>query len=117
MPMKALISGTREWACKTVNCVRGCAHDCRYCYAKAMAICFKRKTPLTWSREEQTWNQIQKICRICPTRVMFPSTHDITPASLAVCLQAIDAMLARGHSLLIVSKPHVDCIEKIVTLR
>jgi DNA repair photolyase len=28
------ISGTREWAVKNVNCVNGCEHNCRYCYAR-----------------------------------------------------------------------------------
>jgi DNA repair photolyase len=44
---------------------------------------------------------------------MFPSTHDITPANLPLCVAAMDAMLDHGHSLLVVSKPHVDCIEAI----
>ena len=34
--------GTQEWSVKTVNCTTGCSHDCRYCYAKGMAVRFKQ---------------------------------------------------------------------------
>ncbi|MBT3379337.1 MAG: hypothetical protein HN742_37420 [Lentisphaerae bacterium] len=105
------ISGTREWAPKTANCIRGCAHDCRYCYAKSMAIRFKRKTSESWRDEEPVLHQIDAACKGKPTRVMFPSTHDITPSVLLTCLGAIRRLLAHGHELLIVSKPHFSCID------
>ena len=38
-------TGTQEWAASNVNIQDGCEHDCRYCYAKTMAIRFKRATP------------------------------------------------------------------------
>ena len=44
---------------------------------------------------------------------MFPTTHDITPGILPTCIQAMDLMLSAGHELLVVSKPHVQCIEAI----
>ena len=34
--------GTQEWSVKTVNCCTGCSHDCRYCYAKGMAVRFRQ---------------------------------------------------------------------------
>lgn len=111
--MKKRISGTREWACKTANCILGCSHDCRYCYAKEMAIRFKRKTPDTWKQEIIFGNGINQVCKGKPTRVMFPSTHDITPAVLPICLEALGRMLAYGHEILIVSKPHMECIQVI----
>ena len=36
--------GTQEWSVKTINCCTGCSHDCRYCYAKGMAVRFKQVT-------------------------------------------------------------------------
>lgn len=110
-PLK--ISGTREWAEKTANCIRGCSHDCRYCYAKCMAIRFGRKTKDTWRVEEHVANQINSICHGKSARVMFPSTHDITPATLEACADAITRMLTHGHFLLIVSKPHAECIKRL----
>jgi len=107
------IFGTQEWAVKTANCLEGCAHDCKYCYAKSMAIRFGRKKPETWHSEERRLDRIGNACRGRPTRVMFPSTHDITPSSLPTSLAAIEQLLEYGHSILVVSKPHVDCIAAI----
>jgi len=78
-----------------------------------MAVRFKRKVPRSWSDEEPVLEQVRKVCRGEPVRVMFPSTHDITPASLPLCLEAMEIMLDHGHRLLIVSKPHVGCIAAI----
>ncbi len=43
-----ITSGTKEWADYNINCVKGCANDCRYCYAKLMAKRFNRATEETW---------------------------------------------------------------------
>lgn len=113
MTTRVSVFGTKEWAKKTANCIRGCAHDCLYCYAKCMAIRFGRKTAANWSVEDPVLSQVDHICCGQATKVMFPSTHDITPGSLSVCLQAIEMILNYGHRLLIVSKPHLDCIAAI----
>lgn len=42
--------------------------------------------------------------------VMFPSSHDITEANLADCLTVLKKLLAAGNQVLIVSKPHLNCI-------
>lgn len=44
---------------------------------------------------------------------MFPSSHDITPTNLSACLQVLDNLFAAGNELLIVSKPHLDCIRAV----
>lgn len=44
---------------------------------------------------------------------MFPTTHDITPETLDVCLTAIATLLQCGHEVLIVTKPHLECIQSI----
>jgi radical SAM superfamily enzyme YgiQ (UPF0313 family) len=100
-------TGTKEWAPNNINCVKGCSHNCYYCYGKAMAVRFKRKTAETWEQEE-----IAKIKAAGgkPRRFMFPSTHDITPKVLPVCIQQIRNILSNGHEILIVSKPHAECI-------
>ena len=36
------ISGTKEWSVKSVNILAGCTHRCRYCYARATALKYKR---------------------------------------------------------------------------
>jgi DNA repair photolyase len=44
---------------------------------------------------------------------MFPTTHDITPAILTPYFTVLEKMLAAGNRVLIVSKPHLECIQKI----
>ena len=58
---------------------------------------------------------------------MFPSSHDITPNNLSACLQVLGNLLVLrevkklkggkkligGNDVLVVSKPHLDCIKVI----
>ena len=113
MNKRTPVFGTYEWASKTANCMEGCSHDCHYCYAKAMAVRFRRREPDEWHNEVHKPRQITKACTGRPCRVMFPSTHDISPGNLVHCLAAMETMLRYGHSLLVVSKPHIDCIRSI----
>jgi DNA repair photolyase len=34
------VFGTKEWADRIENCLDGCSHDCKYCYAKVTAVRF-----------------------------------------------------------------------------
>jgi DNA repair photolyase len=111
--MKKQFTGTQEWACKNFNVCRGCSHDCAYCYAKGMAIRFGRTTAETWKDQIPLPAKLPEAGRGKPTRIMFPSTHDITPECLDVCLDALTRMLSKGHEVLVVSKPHVACIREI----
>jgi DNA repair photolyase len=43
--------GTKEWATGNENLIKGCSHDCKYCYAKAMTIQHKRNTRDDWKNE------------------------------------------------------------------
>lgn len=104
-------SGTREWAASNVNCLIGCSHNCRYCYAKAMAIRFKRMTAAEWEKEKPVGNR--KGYRKRKGRIMFPSSHDITPQHADLCLERLIAMLKAGNNVLVVSKPHYDVIQKL----
>jgi DNA repair photolyase len=107
-------SGTREWATKTVNCCTGCSHDCLYCYAKGIAVRFKRMTAAQWLNETLRQNDVDRGRRKkFPGWVMMPSSHDITPNNLTGCLIVLEKLLKVGNKVLIVSKPHRDCIEAI----
>ena len=44
---------------------------------------------------------------------MYPTTHDITPALLEPSATTLRAMLAAGNTVLIVSKPHRACVERL----
>ena len=106
-------TGTKEWAEVTENIARGCPHNCLYCYAAQNAKRFKLRDRNDWSREELT-----KRAEITsyPARsgvVMFPSAHDITPFNVAAYIRVAQLMLEKGNRLLIVSKPHLECVEKM----
>ena len=45
--------------------------------------------------------------------VMFPSSHDITPQHLPESIQFLKNILFPGNQILIVSKPHLECIKAI----
>jgi DNA repair photolyase len=43
---------------------------------------------------------------------MFPSSHDITPGNVVGCLTALRCLIIVGNRMLVVSKPHLDCIKR-----
>lgn len=106
-------SGTNEWSVKSVNCCRGCHHDCLYCYARSMAVRFKQVERDQWEREEIRWKDVRRTYKYVDGTVMFPSSHDITPKNLIACLIVLRKLLKAGNRVLIVSKPHLECIRTI----
>lgn len=113
--MTKKISGTTEWADKNYNCVDGCEHNCRYCYARFNAVVrFQRIKLEDWERPQVRKHDVdRRMGRICKHAVMFPTTHDITPQVLDACETTIQHLLDGGNPLLIVSKPHIECIMSI----
>lgn len=105
--------GTNQWSVKSVNCCTGCSHDCLYCYAKGMATRFGQVTAAEWPLERVRPKDIFKRHKNYSGQVMFPSSHDITPNNLDACLKVLKKLLDAGNQVLIVSKPHLDCIKKI----
>jgi DNA repair photolyase len=105
--------GTSEWSVKTVNCCTGCSHDCQYCYAKGLAIRRKQITANQWPLEQIRQHDVKKRHKKYDGQVMFPSTHDITPTNLDACMMVLKKLLDVGNKVLVVSKPHLECIEKI----
>jgi len=106
-------TGVQEWAEKSVNIQYGCEHNCRYCYARKMAARFNRIPAEGWDhpiKKQHFWNT--SLPR--NTQVMFPSTHDITPNNLDMSIGVILSLLNRNNKVLIVSKPHLKCIKKIL---
>jgi len=105
--------GTKEWADSNINCYYGCSNDCLYCYAKKMAIRFKRKTEDTWKIMIPNHNNIDKDYRKRKGRIMFPTSHDITIESLNNCLKVLDKLFLAKNNVLITTKPKYECIRKI----
>ena len=105
--------GTKEWADTTINCCNGCPHNCRYCFAKFMALRFKRNTDDGWGTCLVRQHDIIKKHKKYQGLVMFPSSHDITPDNYDACRQVLGNLLKAVNQVLIVSKPHLDVIEAI----
>lgn len=108
--------GTKEWADSNVNCYIGCSNNCRYCYAKNMAIRFKRKTEDTWKHMEPNQKNIDKKYGKRRGRVMFPTSHDITSESLEGCLIVLKKLIDADNNVLITTKPKLICVMKICEL-
>jgi DNA repair photolyase len=107
------VSGTKEWSKSNINFINGCAHDCKYCYAKANAIRFKRKTRDTWKQEEVRIDKLVPNVKPKDGYTMFPSSHDISLENVHHALAVLDVLLNKGHRVMIVSKPHLEVVEAI----
>lgn len=110
---KGNISGTKEWAATNENIQTGCEHDCKYCYAKCMALRFARATVESWAEPVPLKNREHKRFKKRAGRIMFPTTHDITPNNVQSCMAMLERMLSAGNDVLIVSKPHLACIQAL----
>lgn len=106
-------TGTREWAASNVNIQDGCEHDCRYCYAKTMAIRFKRATAASWKHPRFRQHDLERGFTRRSGRIMFPTAHDITDRNIDECLTVLERMLHAGNDLLIVSKPTLECVRRL----
>ena len=113
MKTKDILFGTKEWAPFNFNFMSGCSNDCVYCYAKDMAIRFKRKTPDTWKTEEPVEMSGKSYSRKSG-EIMVPSSHDITPGNIETAMEVLDKLLSSGNNLLLVTKPNFTCTKRIV---
>lgn len=111
--IKKSITGFREWTKYSVNCCSGCSNDCRYCYAKGMAIRFRQLKMDEWPLERVRQKDVDKKQKLYDGRVMFPSSHDITAGNIDACMVVIEKLLSVGNELLIVSKPRLACIQEV----
>ena len=108
-------TGTREWAEVSKNIMQGCKHDCKYCYARSNSIRFGT----IHNKNEWTKIKLLKGRLNEPTydlhgkRIMFPTSHDIFSEFIDETVKYLESWLKHGNEILIVSKPHLDCIKKI----
>ncbi len=113
MENKDLLFGTKEWAPHNFNYMNGCSNNCVYCYAKDMAIRFKRKTADTWESEELVSLDSRSYSKK-DGAIMIPSSHDITSGNIDLTTEVMQKLLENGNELLIVTKPHFLCVKRIV---
>jgi len=115
MKSESLLFGTKEWAPHTFNYISGCSNDCVYCYAKEMAIRFKRKSADSWRIEEPVSLEKRSFGKRNGT-IMIPSSHDITVSNLDKSVEVLSALLESGNNVLVVTKAHPRCIDRLVTV-
>jgi len=111
--IKKITAGTKEWASSNINIFFGCQHNCRYCYAKKIAIRFNRKSEDTWKVMELNPNKLLQNFRRRSGRIMFPTSHDIIPEFKSECFQVLEKILEVGNLVLITTKPHLEVIKAI----
>ena len=107
------VTGTMEWAPINFNFINGCSHDCKYCYAKANAVRFKRKTRDTWKQEEVRFDKLIPTVKPKDGYTMFPSSHDISLENHKHALTVLDVLLNKGHRVMIVTKPNLKVVKAI----
>jgi len=114
MKEKGGIRGTKEWAVAEVNCSRGCPHGCLYCYARYDQVERKRLvTDSEWEVCQDIDGEVNKVQPRYDGQVMFPAAHDIIPENLTSSIKVIQNLLDAGNKVLVVSKPHLECIQQI----
>lgn len=106
-------TNVQDWADKTINVYKGCSNDCRYCYAREEAVRFNRVKKENWTTETLNPAILKKGWRLSKKNLMFPSTHDITPGTYDGCEIVLKKLLKAGNTVLVVSKPRPDLIEKL----
>jgi len=94
----------------------GCSHNCKYCYARSEAL-NKYHTlddPANWPKEYVDFDKVNtKRFGKRDGTIMFPTKHDITPETLDACITFLRHMLVPGNDVLIVSKPHLKCVQRM----
>ena len=113
---RKITSGTKEWADYNINCVKGCANNCRYCYAKMMAKRFGRATEETWKEMVIRKDMVDKKFPKYKGRVMFPSSHDIVdiPEVKEICFIVLRNLLDAGNEVLVTMKPSLSVTKELV---
>jgi DNA repair photolyase len=107
------VRGVGEWAGYSYNCGVGCSHMCRYCFSRSFFV----NEGIVASNEEFRIERPNRykinITQRVDKAIQFPSAHDISPAYLDVYCQTLYNILVNGNKVLLVSKPHFECIEHI----
>lgn len=108
-------SGTKEWSSHSYNIGKGCSHNCIYCYARYNVLhkFGQIKTAGEWKNEKILEHKVYARQPKRTGTIMFPTTHDLTPYYLAPAIVVLKKMLESGNRVLIVSKPHIECITDI----
>ncbi|MBD3343103.1 MAG: hypothetical protein GF353_28655 [Candidatus Lokiarchaeota archaeon] len=114
MPTK----GTKEWADKNVNVYKGCYYNCKYCYARKMALRYGRiNKPEEWTHVKPKRHIREKNWKKIKGRIMFQSTSDLFPGEWVIWYPVLEKILKAGNRVLITTKPNFDVIQGLVIIK
>lgn len=103
------ITGTKEWAEKTINLFTGdCANGCIYCYASANNKRFNKPSDKVLKK-----NILHHNFKKREYLTMYPSTHDIRFEDIDLHVQFLHNFLKSGSQILIVTKPSLLAIDRL----
>jgi len=94
-----------------------CPNDCKYCYMKRLKNKFHNvdienlNVVIDKKRVDKNFKKVKKGDE---KMIMFPSSHDITVELVDDFIKVATKMLDAGHYLLIVTKPNLICINKMI---
>jgi DNA repair photolyase len=109
---KKKFQGAKEWGTPR-NICKGCSHNCPYCYARAAAHRFGWKDA-PWAEMELVPEKIQKPVGKAKQRIMFPTSHDITPEIINAACYYLKKLLLAGNEVLIVTKGNRECVARLI---
>lgn len=107
------VSGVGEWASHSDNIQSGCEHSCLYCFARTAAARYGKHDPRKWDKPIISKKAVEKGRGKKTGTVMFPTTHDITPANVNECIIVLKKLVKAGNKVLVVSKPHLECVKRM----
>jgi len=119
--MTKKVTGTKEWSQKSKNLFIGCKHNCRYCYGRSQPPFRVRKKrhpeisqdTMTPTKEITNKPKLYKNKDGSIQQIMYPTIHDIFPEHLDDTVKYLDGLLQVGNNIVIVSKPHLECIKRL----
>lgn len=106
-------TGFKEWASISANICTGCENNCRYCYAKYMAIRFNQVTEDEWANTRIRQKNVDKNWGKRDGVIGFPTSHDILPSNINECIIVLNKILKAGNQVVIVSKPRLDLMIRL----
>jgi DNA repair photolyase len=107
------LTGDREWAKYKMNFVTGCQNQCKYCFSCAYSYRVARVLKGNWKTEIVRQHDLNRKIKKYDGPILFPASHDISLASLEVCVDELRRVLSAGNEVFFITKAHLEVIDRI----
>jgi DNA repair photolyase len=105
--------GDKEWAKYKMNFITGCANQCKYCFSCAFSYRVVRVLPGNWKLEIIRKHDLNCKMKKYDGTIMIPASHDISIASLDVCVDELRRVLDAGNDVFFITKAHYEVIDRL----